>query len=287
MTRDKNRLIVNYPLISGNLTKGPTGPKRKEMVNEKKEIKEFRKTMLTDFIARDVESGYLHNLTWLFDEYPVFEVRNAVLRHWLNCSIKVAAQDVDWIEQRIIDLVVEEQSGSRLWRDLLNWYVFNTNTEYLFSDRTDLVSRALEFATGITKLEEGLSGLFRKSDILKIIAARLENTPHIYQNLKTPSLKPFLESFLVREYQSKYDIIDYEMVDVKRVIRCVIAVCDWGLLPHLEKVLAKVYQSRENLIKTKPKKYDYRKEVEILQTEVLLKETIRFFREKIEEGKDK
>ena len=257
------------------------------MVNEKKEIKEFRKTMLTDFIARDVESGYLHNLTWLFDEYPVFEVRNAVLRHWLNCSIKVAAQDVDWIEQRIIDLVVEEQSGSRLWRDLLNWYVFNTNTEYLFSDRTDLVSRALEFATGITKLEEGLSGLFRKSDILKIIAARLENTPHIYQNLKTPSLKPFLESFLVREYQSKYDIIDYEMVDVKRVIRCVIAVCDWGLLPHLEKVLAKVYQSRENLIKTKPKKYDYRKEVEILQTEVLLKETIRFFREKIEEGKDK
>jgi len=278
---------VNYPLISGNLTKGPTGPKRKEMVNEKKEIKEFRKTMLTDFIARDVESGYLHNLTWLFDEYPVFEVRNAVLRHWLNCSIKVAAQDVDWIEQRIIDLVVEEQSGSRLWRDLLNWYVFNTNTEYLFSDRTDLVSRALEFATGITKLEEGLSGLFRKSDILKIIAARLENTPHIYQNLKTPSLKPFLESFLVREYQSKYDIIDYEMVDVKRVIRCVIAVCDWGLLPHLEKVLAKVYQSRENLIKTKPKKYDYRKEVEILQTEVLLKETIRFFREKIEEGKDK
>jgi len=287
LTRDKNRLIVNYPLISGNLTKGPTGPKRKEMVNEKKEIKEFRKTMLTDFIARDVESGYLHNLTWLFDEYPVFEVRNAVLRHWLNCSIKVAAQDVDWIEQRIIDLVVEEQSGSRLWRDLLNWYVFNTNTEYLFSDRTDLVSRALEFATGITKLEEGLSGLFRKSDILKIIAARLENTPHIYQNLKTPSLKPFLESFLVREYQSKYDIIDYEMVDVKRVIRCVIAVCDWGLLPHLEKVLAKVYQSRENLIKTKPKKYDYRKEVEILQTEVLLKETIRFFREKIEEGKDK
>ena len=269
MTRDKNRLIVNYPLISGNLTKGPTGPKRKEMVNEKKEIKEFRKTMLTDFIARDVESGYLHNLTWLFDEYPVFEVRNAVLRHWLNCSIKVAAQDVDWIEQRIIDLVVEEQSGSRLWRDLLNWYVFNTNTEYLFSDRTDLVSRALEFATGITKLEEGLSGLFRKSDILKIIAARLENTPHIYQNLKTPSLKPFLESFLVREYQSKYDIIDYEMVDVKRVIRCVIAVCDWGLLPHLEKVLAKVYQSRENLIKTKPKKYDYRKEVEILQTEGL------------------
>ena len=287
MTRDKNRLIVNYPLISGNLTKGPTGPKRKEMVNEKKEIKEFRKTMLTDFIARDVESGYLHNLTWLFDEYPVFEVRNAVLRHWLNCSIKVAAQDVDWIEQRIIDLVVEEQSGSRLWRDLLNWYVFNTNTEYLFSDRTDLVSRALEFATGITKLEEGLSGLFRKSDILKIIAARLENTPHIYQNLKTPSLKPFLESFLVREYQSKYDIIDYEMVDVKRVIRCVIAVCDWGLLPHLEKVLAKVYQSRENLIKKKKKKYDYRKEVEILQTEVLLKETIRFFREKIEEGKDK
>lgn len=259
------------------------------MASERENIPEFRKTMSTDSIIRRVESGYYHNLTWFFDEYPVFETRNAILRHWLDRSIEVSAQDVDWIEQRIIDLKKETrgaQSDFRLWKDLLNWYVFNTNTRYVFDDNTDLVSRALEFAIGITKREDfgGSQGFSHRSDVLKIVAARLENTPHIYQNLKTPSLKLFLESFLVQEYQSKYDIIVYEMVDIKRVIRCAIAVWDWGFLPHLEKVLAKIYQSQENQKKTRT--YDYRKEVEILQTEALFKETIRFFREKTEEGSE-
>lgn len=238
----------------------------------------FKETILTDVIVRRIEYGHYHNLTWLFDEYPVFEVRKAILRHWLDHSIPVLAQDTDWVEQRIYDLGEEQaktQSNSRLWEDLLGWYVFNTNTRYIFDDNTDLVSRALEFAIKLTQNDlGGMRSSFYRSDVLKVIAGRLERTPHIYESIKTPSLRLFLESFLEEKYLSKHDIIDYGMVDVRRVIRCAVAVEAWGFMPYIEKVLFKLRNQR------KPERYDFGKEIEILESLAFLQEAVRLFEEK-------
>jgi len=261
------------------------------MASVNESVPKFKETIATQVIVRRVGDYYYQNLTWLFDEYPVFEVREAILRRWLYNHVQVEAQEVDWIEQRIRDLKEEAaktQSDSRFWKDLLNWYVFCTNTRYVFDEDIDLVSRALEFAISITKLNElyGSQGFFYRSDILKLVAGRLKHTPHIYQNLKTPSLKPFLESFLTEIYQSKYDITNYELVDVERVIRCAKEVEDWSFLIHIEKVLAKIFQSVKNQ-RAKKEKYQFERETVILRTEAFLNETVRFFKEKIAEAENK
>jgi len=241
-------------------------------------VPKFRETIHIGAITERIKRNYYLDLTWLFDEYPIYDIRQAILRYWLDRSVPVPDQIADWIEQRVYDLKKEgtrAESGSYFWKDLLGWYVFNADSDYIFDRNVDLVSRAIEFAIKITK--DGFAddvGFIYRSDILKIIAGRLERTPHIYQSPKMPSLKPFLKSFLVQEYESKHGIIDYELVGVKRVIRCAIAVKDWEFLPLIEKVLFKLRNQK------KPERYEFRKEIEILESLAFLKEAVRLFKEK-------
>ena len=254
------------------------------MENEKRYVPKFRETISRSDILKEIEHGYrfgpYYGLIYAFDEYPILETRKAILRRWLDKSIKVRGQEAEWIEQRVFDLAEDVRSHS-LWKDLLHWYVFNADTVNVLSGKFDLISRAIEFAIGLTKMSDfaRIGGFSHRSDILKIVVARLEHTPSIYQKLNAPSLRSFLEWFLALQYQSKFNTADYEMVDIKRVVRCAVAVEDWSFLPHLEKVLAKVYQDQENRQK---ERYDFRKEVDVLEVQAFLRETIRFFREKQE-----
>ena len=245
------------------------------MAVDQEKVPEFMGTVSAGAIVRGVESGYYFNLTWLFDEYPTFTVRQAILRRWLDRPIQAYDYQADWIEARIRDLNKEEtETHSGFWKQLLDWYVFNAEGE--------LINRALDFAVGITKMDYfgTLRGFFYLSDVLKIIAGRLDRSPEIYQDIKTPALKLFLESFLVQAYQPNSTIYDFTMVDIKRVVTCAISVEDWQFLPLIEQVLYKLSNQR------RPERYDFKQEVEILRNITFLKEAVRFFREKTEEVKN-
>jgi hypothetical protein len=163
---------------------------------------------------------------------------------------------------------------------MLDWYVFNTNTGGVHEE-TDLVSRAIEFAISIAKNDfAGISRFIYTSDILKLITVRLKRTPYIYQNLKAPSLRPFLESFLTSQYcRPDWDITDYRLVDVRRVVDLAIELWDWSFLPQIELVRQKVCQSAENRIK-KDERYDFHQEVRIREAKAYLDEAMRFLTEK-------
>ncbi|MEK7503627.1 MAG: hypothetical protein AAB577_01450 [Patescibacteria group bacterium] len=246
------------------------------MENVQEKVPEFRKTVVTEAIVKNIERGPAFNLLWVFDEYPILEVREAILSRLLSSSIKVGcAQEADWAETRIHDLKKEEeQTHSGSWKELLGWYIFNANG--------GLVNRALDFAIGITKLEHfGSSyGFQHRSDVLKIIAGRLNKSPMAYQDITTPDLKLFLESFLVKAYERDFPIYDCTMIDIKRVVHCAINVEDWTFLPLIEKVLYKLYNQK------RPERYDFGEEVEILENITFLREAVRLFREKTEEVKD-
>ena len=136
-----------------------------------------------------------------------------------------------------------------------------------------MASRAIEFAIGLTETSD--FGTIYCSDILKLITGRLCRNPSVYEHLETPRLKPFLESFMTMDNRFGSGLNDYHMVDVKRVIRCAVAVEDWGFLPHIKKVLAGVRVIRQDLLEED--RYDYAEEVKIEQAEALLNATVRLF----------
>lgn len=245
------------------------------MADVKERILGFKKTINTEVEIRRIESGWYHELTWLFDECPIFTVRKTILNYWLDRSIKVHDRQACWIEARIYDLKKEEgEIKSGFWKELLNWYIFNADDK--------LANRALDFAVGITKIDNfgDTQGFIYRSDILKIIAGRLDRSPEIYWHTETPVLKSFLQSFLIRSYQPDSIIYDFIMVDIKRVVRCAVKIEDWGFMPLVEQVLYKLFNQK------RPKKYDFRQEVEMLENIAFLKEAVRLFRKKIEEVKD-
>ncbi len=118
------------------------------------------------------------------------------MRYWLDYSIRVLDWQADWIEARVIDLKKEDgETHSGFWKELLNWYVFNTTCGLNFKATAVLANRALDFAIGITKMDDfgGSHGFIYRSDVLKIIVGRLDREPEIYRDIETPSLKIFLE----------------------------------------------------------------------------------------------
>ena len=243
------------------------------MTEAKEKIKEFKQTMGIKGIVNKVRYSVYEAMV-AFDDYPTLEVRQGIIRHWLDDSIRIFDQHADWIEQRILDLKEEEvktRQSLHFWEDLLNWYIFNTSS----------VSRAMNFAIGLTQNNFGGSpGFLYRSNILKLVVGKLERTSHIYQSIEMPSVKLFLESFLVKAYQPNSTISDYAMVDIKRVVRCAISVGDWHFLPQIELVLYKLSNQRRS------KRYDFKQEAEILENIAFLREAVRFFREKTEEVKD-
>jgi len=245
------------------------------MADAKENVPEFKKTVDTEAMISRIERGSCFNLTWLFDEYPTYTIRKTILKYWLDHSICVLGWQADWIEARVIDLKKEEgATHSGFWKELLDWYVFDVTAA--------LANRALDFAIGITEMDDfgGVHGFIYRSDVLKIIAGRLDRSPEIYQDIATPSLKLFLESFLVRTYQPDSIINDFTMVDIKRVVRCAIKVEDWQFLPMIELVLCKLANQK------RPEKYDFKQEVAITESLAFLKEALRLFREKTKEVKD-
>lgn len=262
------------------------------MPEEKKEeqIPKFQKTILTALIAGRVERGFYNfgGLPFVFDTYPTIEVRKAILKRLLDDQVRVIVHDINWIEQRINDLAKEQaeekiDADPPLWKQMLEWYVFNAGA--VRGDETGATERAIEFAIAIAKKDEfaGSHGFFFRSDILKIIIARIKRDPERYENMKAPSLKPFLESFLVDAYDPKFGPTYSQLVDVERIVRCLIKVWDASFLPHIEKVLARIYQNQEKNIKNRKNHYDFEEEVDTLQDQAFLKEAIRFFKEELPE----
>jgi len=255
-------------------------------VKERKErVQKFKRTVDTEAVIRGIERRFYDDLTWVFDEYPTFTIRRTILRHWLDHSICVYHHwQADWIEARVIDLKKEDgETNSGFWKELLGWYVFNTTCGLDFDATAILVNRALDFAIGITKMDDsgGSHGFCYRSDVLKIIVGRLDRSPEIYHDLKTPkTLKLFLESFLVETYQSKFPIIDCRMVDIRRIVNCAIRVEDWEFLPLIQQVHQKLYNQRRS------KKYDFKQEAEIEESLAFLKEAIRLCEEKQREVKE-
>ncbi len=240
------------------------------MASVEKKVPEFKKTINTETVIRRIESGWYAGLTWLFDEYPIFAVRRTVLRKLLDRSIPVSYQEADWIETRVFDLKQEEEeTRSGFWNELLGWYVFNAKSD-------ELINRALDFAVGITKMDffAGTHGFVHRSDVLKIVSGRLDESPRIYRDMETSTLKLFLQSFLVQTCQPNSTIYDFTMVDIKRVVRCVIKVEDWDFLPLIEQVLYKLSNQ------SRPKGYDFKQEVETLENIAFLREAVRLLREK-------
>lgn len=239
---------------------------------DKEKIPEFRKTVDLERVIEKINSYqyYPRDLVSLFDEYPIFAVRKAILERWLDHPVEVLDWQVDWIEARICDLKTEEgEMHPNFWKELISWYIFGTKGK--------LANRAFDFAVGIAK--KSYLYLYR-SDILKIIAGKLDRSPEIYQDIETPSLRLFLESFLVQAYQPNFTIYDSTMVDIKRVVRCAVKVGDWRFLPLVEQVLYKLSNQR------RPERYDFREEVEFKENLAFLKEAARLLREKTEETKN-
>lgn len=243
------------------------------MAEIKEKIPEFKKTISPEAVIGEVKSGWYCDLTLPFDEYPIISVRRAILKYWLERPIEVRDYQADWIETRVRDLKEEENRIDRLnfWKELLDWYIFNTHGK--------LASRALDFAVEITKTADFSLHMY-SSDILKLIAGRLDRSPEIYQDLKTPTLRLFLESFLVQACQPNSTIFDFTMVDIKRVINSAVKVEDWRFLPLIEQVLYKLCNQKS------PERYDFKQEYEIQSNIAFLRVAVRLFREKTEETKD-
>ena len=142
-----------------------------------------------------------------------------------------------------------------------------------------LANRAFDFAVEIAKTE---NFSIYKSDILKLITGKLVRSPEMYyiQRVEAEDLRLFLESFLVRAYQTNFKISDFTMVDIRRVVRCANSVEDWRFLPLIELVLYKYYNQE------RPERYDFDKEIEILENITFLREAVRHMREKTEEIKN-
>ena len=243
------------------------------MAEPEGKIPEFRKTIVTENVVRGVASGWYRDISFvrIFDEYNAFAVRKAILEYWLERSVRINEYQADWVEARIIDLKKEEgETRSGFWKELLNWYIFNATDK--------LSNRTLDFAISITEMNDfgDSSGYFYRSDVLKIITGKLDRSPEIYQDITTPALRLFLESFLVAAYQPNATIFDGTMVDIRRVVRCAIKAEDWHFLPMIEQVLYKLYNQK------RPERYDFRQEVEILENIAFLKEAVRLLREKTE-----
>ncbi len=248
------------------------------MAEAKEKIPEFRRTKNPKIVIQRIDSDRCndYNLAPLFDEYPDFSVREAILRRWSAYSFRLYYYQADWIEARICDLGEEEiETHSGFWKELLSCYIFSSHDELVF--------RAIEFAIGLTKKEDSLGSLprsFYRSDILKIIAGKLDKDPEIYWNMGTPSLKLFLESFLVEAYQP-HSIITYDvMVDIRRSVRCAIKVEDWQFLTLIEKVLYNLYNQE------RPEKYEFKKETERKENLAFLKEAVQLCRGKTEKEKE-
>ena len=254
------------------------------MVDVKEKVQEFKRTVDTEAVIRRIEGGsYSDDLTWVFDKYPTFTIRRTILRYWLDHSICMHHWQADWIEARVIDLKKEDgRTHSGFWKELLDWYVFNTTCGLDFNATVMLVNRSLDFAVGITKMDDfgGSHGFVYRSDVLKIIAGRLDRSPEIYRDIETKSLKLFLESFLVQAYQPNSTIYDSTMVDIKRVVRCAIKVEDWRFLPLIEQVLYKLSNQK------RPERYEFKQEAEIMENLAFLREAVRLCREKTEAIKD-
>lgn len=235
-------------------------------------ISKFQKTSSASMLIRQIKQGTL-DFAWpvIFDKYPIMEVRTAIIERCLNNQLKVQREEIPWIEQRVVDLIGDDGDSNHLWRELLNWYVFNTR-------EVDLSNRAIDFAIGIVSGKADLFGwnpYLEASNVLKIVAGRLEKTPGIYQSLDLSSLKPFLETFLTIACRSQLSLIDYKMIDVKRVIRCILAVYDWSFLFYIEKVLIKVRQRKKELQNIEA---NFQENVSIREAEVFLEETIKFIK---------
>lgn len=244
------------------------------MAETEERIPEFRRTKNPENAARKIESGCYDALFPLFDEYPIYSIREAILRRWSEYHCRFYFYRADWIETRICDLGEEEtETHSGFWEKLLSCYIFCAYGELAF--------RAIEFAIAITNREDfgGTRRFSHRSDILKIIAGKLGKEPEIYYDIGKPSLKIFLESFLIEAYQPE-PVITYDMmIDIRRVVNCIVKVEDWGFLTLIERVLNKLYNQERTKI------YNFKQEAEIKEDLVFLKEAVRLCREKTEKEK--
>jgi hypothetical protein len=264
---------MSYPLTNGSLKKGPTGS-----IGRRHMVEKFIPGLSIADIESRIRSNYYCDLTPVFDQYPIVELRQKIIRYWLAYPVEVLAHQVDWIEQRIIDLA---DSGSDSWKDLMNWYLFNTKCGL----ETDIapISRVFDFAIKFTERRDEYGrpkDFFCRSYVLKIITGRLEGYFHGYFSLVGVKLEAFLLSFLEEIYLSKYDIVNFDMVDVRRVIRCAEKMGNWDILPQIEKVRMKVFQDHE-----KKKDWDFQKEAQILETEAFLRGAEKYFEAQITKQK--
>src|SRR3972149_1482674 len=159
-----------------------------------------------------------------FDEWPILEIRDKAVDAIEGRGI--FAEDIKWVEERIRNLINEENVSRKLVVKLLDCYLFRTHDTH--------IPGAVEFAIGLFMNPGSLRQRLFAEDIIKSAINRGIRNPFLYWQV--PSMHNFL-SVLIKSLGAYGNYTDSEWVDVERALRAIIKAEDIQFIPLLRNTL--------------------------------------------------